>query len=324
MIRRDSLLALVALLALPLAVAAQRVAKIPRVGFMRGERPPQAYLDAFETGLRRLGYSPGQNILIAYRFPDTGASELQRIANDLVDSKVDIIVAAGARSTRAAKHATSVIPIVMSPATDPVGNGFVASLARPEGNITGINLFNWDLIGKRFELLRAILPSVSRVAVLFDRDSPAPADTWDKSVSAASSIGVTLRPIEVSTSGDFESAFKTIAQAHIEALIVVQATLFDTPPFRIVQLAAANRIPTVYGLRLPVEAGGLMSYGPNVGEMYRQAASFVTKILKGAKPSDLPVEQPTRIELVINLRCAKELGLVVPQPLLLRADEIIQ
>jgi putative ABC transport system substrate-binding protein len=324
MIRRDALLTVVALLAVPLSALAQNVPKIPRIGFMRGERPPQAYLDAFESGLRKQGFIAGQNVRVEYRFPAAGATELPRIANELVASKVDIIVAAGALATRAARGATSVIPIVMSPATDPVGNGFVASLPRPGGNITGISLFNWELIGKRVELLREILPGAARVAVLFNPDSPAPTDAWDKSVAAASSIGVNLKRIEVRAARDFVSAFAVIAREQVEGLIVVQATLFDTPPYRIVQLAAANRIPTVYGLRLPVEAGGLVSYGPNVGDLYAQAAAFVAKILRGVKPRDLPVEQPIRIELVINLKPARELGLVIPQSLLLRADEIIR
>ena len=313
-----------AMIALPMAAVAQQAAKVPRVGFMRGERPPQAYLDAFEQGLRRRGYVPGKDILIEYRFPDGKAAELPRIAEELVKSKVDIIVAGGAIATTAAKNATSTIPIVMATATDPVGNGFVASLGRPGGNITGTTLFVWDLFGKRVELLREVLPNVALVAVLINRNSPAPPDVWKESVAAAASKGVNLLRVEVNSAADFDEAFATMAKKRVEALIVVQTTLFDTPPYRIVQLAAINRLPTVYGLRIQPEAGGLMSYGPSVGDMYGQSAAYVAKILKGARPGDLPVEQPTKIELVINLKTAKKLGLDIPPSLLLRADEVIR
>ena len=291
---------------------------------MRGERPPQAYLDAFESQLRRLGYSAGQDVLVEYRFSDAGVAGLTRIAEELVGSKVDIIVAAGAQATRAARRATGVIPIVMSPATDPVGNGFVANLAQPGGNITGMGLFNWELIGKRIQLLKEILPSVARVAVIFNQSNPAPTGVWEESLAAATSIGISLRQLAVRTTADFEPTFAKIATERFGGLVVVQSPLFDTPPYRIVQLAAANRIPTVYGLRLLTEAGGLLSYGPNVAELYGQAATFVAKILKGAKPADLPVEQPTKIELVVNLKAARGLSLDVPQSVLLRADDVIK
>jgi len=321
--RRNFLPALITLLALPSFTWAQVAAKIPRIGFMRGEKPPQAYLDAFESRLRRLGYSVGQDVFIEYRFSDTGTAGLARVAEELVGSKVDIIVAAGAQATRAARRATGVIPIVMSPATDPVGNGFVANLAQPGGNITGMGLFNWELIGKRVQLLREIMPTVARVAVLFNQSNPAPVGVWEASLAAAASIGIGLRQFAVRTSADFEPTFAKIASERFGALVVVQSPLFDTPPFRIVQFAAVNRLPTIYGLRLLTEAGGLVSYGPNVAELYGQAATFVAKILRGAKPADLPVEQPTKIELVLNLKTARELGLAIPQSVLLRADDAI-
>ena len=229
----------------------------------------------------------------------------------------------GAQATRAARRATGVIPIVMSPATDPVGNGFVANLAQPGGNITGMGLFNWELIGKRVQLLREIIPTVARVAVLFNQNNPAPVGVWEASLAAAASIGIGLRQLAVRTSADFEPTFAKIASERFGALVVVQSPLFDTPPYRIVQLAAAIRLPTVYGLRLLTEAGGLVSYGPNVAELYGQAATFVAKILRGAKPADLPVEQPTKIELVVNLKTSRELGLVIPQSVLLRADDVL-
>lgn len=290
---------------------------------MRGEQPPQTYIDAFESRLRRLGYSAGQDVYIEYRFSDTGTAGLTRVAEEFVGSKVDIIVAGGAQATRAARRATGVIPIVMSPATDPVGNGFVANLAQPGGNITGMGLFDWELIGKRVQLLREIIPTVARVAVLFNQNNPAPVGVWEASLAAAASIGIGLRQLAVRTSADFEPTFAKIASERFGALVVVQSPLFDTPPYRIVQLAAAIRLPTVYGLRLLTEAGGLVSYGPNVAELYGQAATFVAKILRGAKPADLPVEQPTKIELVVNLKTSRELGLVIPQSVLLRADDVL-
>src|SRR4030095_7887521 len=287
-----------AILGLPMTVVAQ--SRVPRLGFMRGERPPQPYLDAFEQGLRARGYVPGKDILIDYRFPEGRAAELPRVAEELVKSKGDLIVAGGAIATRAARNATATIPIVMATATDPVGNGFVASLAHPGGNITGTPCFTWDLFGKRVELLRELLPRLSQVAVLINRNSPAPPNTWKESVDAAALVGVGLQRVEVSSAADFDVAFENMVKRRAEALIVVQPTLFDPAPYRIVQLAAVHRIPAIYGLRIQAEAGGLMSYGPSVGDMYGQAAVYVDKILKGAKPGDLPIEQPTKIELLIN------------------------
>ena len=298
--------------------------KVPRIGFMRGERPPQAYLDAFEQGLRTRGYTPGKDIVIEYRFPEGRAAELPRVAEELVRGNVDLIVAGGAIATRAARDATKTIPIVMATATDPVGNGFVVSLARPGGNITGTTVFTWDLFGKRVELLREVLPKLSRVAVLINRNSPAPPNAWQESVAAAALIGVSLERVEVNSAKDFDEAFETMVRKRVDALLVIQTTLFDTAPYRIVELASVHRIPAIYGLRIQAEAGGLMSYGPSVGDMYRQAAAYVDKILKGAKPGDLPIEQPTKVELLINLKTAKELDLEIPQSLLLRADQIIR
>ena len=312
------------LVVLPTAVLAQPTTKIPRIGFMRGERPPQAYLDAFEQELRTQGYMPGKNILIDYRFPEGRAAELPRVAEELVKEKVDLIVAGGAIATRAASNATNTIPIVMATATDPVGNGFVASLAHPGGNITGTTVFTWDLFGKRVELLREVIPRLSRVAVLINRNSPAPLGAWQESAAAATLVGVSLERVEVDSAKDFDEAFESMLRKRVESLIVIQTTLFDTAPYRVVQLAAKHRIPAIYGLRIQVEAGGLMSYGPSVGAMYGQAAGYVVKILKGAKPGVLPIEQPTKVELLINLKTAKELGLEMPQSLLLRADQVLR
>ena len=316
--------AVVGLLAAPLVSGAQKSTKVSRVGFLRADRPPQSYIDAFELGLRERGYVPDKNILIEYRFGDGTTAEVSRLAGELVKLKVDVIVAGGGQATRAARNATSTIPIVMTSASDPGGAGFVASLAHPGGNVTGTKTLSWDLFGKRLELLRQILPKVSRVAVLHNRINPAPPGAWKEALAAAATLGVSLQQIEVQSPTEFDEAFAAMIKGRAEALVVVQSTLFNTPPFRIAQLAASYKLPAVYGSRLTADDGGLMSYGPSSPDAYRYAAVFVDKILEGAKPADLPVEQPRKIELVINMKTAKALGLTIPQALLLRADEVIQ
>jgi putative ABC transport system substrate-binding protein len=312
------------LVAVPLLVRAQQATKTHYIGFLRIDRPPQAYIDAFEQGLRDRGYTPGKNILLEYRFGDGKSADLPRLAGELVSLKVDVIVAGGGQATQAAKNASNTIPIVMIAAGDPVGTGFVATLAHPGGNVTGTSVISWDLIGKRIELLRLVLPKVSQIAVLSNSGNPGPPSAWKEALAAAATLGVNLQHIEVRSARDFDGAFAAMTRGRAEALIVIQDAMFDSAPYRIVQLAASNRIPAVYGPRITVDAGGLMSYGPSVRDLYGHAAVFVAKILKGAKPGDLPVEQPAKIELVINLKTAKALGLTIPQSLLLRADEVIQ
>ena len=308
----------------PLLVRAQQPTKTHRIGFLRIDRPPQAYVDAFEQGLRDRGYTPGKNILLEYRFADGKSAELPRLAGELVSLKIDVVVAGGGQATQAAKNATDTIPIVMIAAGDPVGTKFVATLAHPGGNVTGTSVVSWDLIGKRVELLRLILPKVSQVAVLSNSGNPGPPTAWKEALAAAATLGVNLQHIEVRSAHDFDEAFAALVRGRAEALIVVQDAMFDSAPYRIVQLAASNRIPAVYGPRITVDAGGLMSYGPSVRDLYGQAAVFVDKILKGVKPGDLPVEQPTKFEFIVNMKTAKALGLTIPQSLLLRADEVIQ
>jgi len=305
-------------------VAVAQPTKIPRVGFLRTDPPPQTYVDAFEQGLRQKGYTPGKNILIEYRFGNGTTAEISRLAREIVDLKVDIIVAGGGQATRAAQSVTTTIPIAMTSVSDPVGTGMVASLARPGGNTTGTSIVSWELFAKRLELLREVLPHVSRIAVLINRNNPAPANAWNEALGAAAKLGVTLQRIEVQSAADFNEAFAIMVTGRAEALIVVQSNMFETPPYRIQQLTTSNRMPAMYGLRTSVDAGGLISYGPSVSDLYAYAAVIVDKILKGAKPADMPVEQPTKFELVINMRTAKVLGLTVPQTLLLRADEVIQ
>jgi putative ABC transport system substrate-binding protein len=304
--------------------AGAQPAKIPRVGFVRTDRPPQSYIDAFEQGLRERGYAPGRNLVIDYRFGNGADADTSRVAREIVDLKVDVIVAGGGRATRIVQGLTTTIPIVMTSASDPVGTGLVASLAHPGGNITGTSIVSWELFAKRLELLRQVLPNLSRVAVLINRYNPAPANAWNEAQAAAKSLSVELQRIDVQGDADFDEAFVTMVKNRAQALVVVQSTIFETPPFRIQQLAARNGIPAIYGLRTSTDAGGLMSYGPNVPALYAYAAVFVDRILKGAKPADLPVEQPTKFELVINLQSAKALGATIPPSLLLRADEIIK
>lgn len=304
--------------------AAAQPAKIPRIGFLRTDRPPQAYIDAFEQGLRERGYMPGTNILIEYRFGNGTNADTSRLAREIVNLKVDVIVAGGGRATQVVQSATTTIPIVMTSASDPVGTGLVASLGHPGGNTTGTSIVSWELFAKRLELLRQLLPNVSRVAVLINRYNPAPANAWNEALAAATTLGVTLQRIDVQSAADFDGAFATMGKAGAEAFIVMQSTIFETVPYRIQQLAAANRIPAIYGLRTSTDAGGLMSYGPSVRALYAYAAIFVDRILKGARPADLPVEQPMKFELIVNLKTAKALGITVPQSLLLRADEVIQ
>ena len=305
-------------------VAVAQTTKTPRIGFLRTTRPPQKYIDAFERGLIERGYTPGKNILIEYRFANGDLDELARLARELVGLKVDVIVAGGGLATRAAQNATTTIPIAMTSASDPVGTGLVASLARPGGNITGTSIVSWDLFAKRLELLKQVLPGASRVAVLINRNNLAPAHGWNEALATARTLGITLQRIDVERVADFEGAFEAMRNGRAEALIVQQSNIFETPPYPIQQLAAAYRIPAMYGLRTSTDAGGLISYGPNIPNLYAYAAVFVDKFLRGVKPADLPVEEPTKIELVINLKTAKSLDLTIPQSLLLRADDVIQ
>jgi len=304
--------------------AVSQARKIPLVGFLRTDRPPQSYVDAFERGIRERGYVPGKTIVIDYRFSNGTDAETLRLARELVELRVDVIVAGGGRATQAAQRMTGTIPIVMTSASDPVGTGLVASLAKPGGNTTGTSIVSWELFGKRLELLRQAFPRLTRVAVLINRLNPAPANGWNQALATAGGLGITLQRIDVQGPAEFEDAFARMAKEDAEALIVVQSTIFETSPFMIQQLALRYKIPSMYGVRTSTDAGGLMSYGPNVPSLYAYSAVLVDKILKGAKPADIPVEQPTKFELVINLKTASALGVTIPQSIILRADEVIQ
>ena len=311
------------LFAIPVWIMAQP-AKVPRVGFLRTDRPPQSYIDAFEQQLRERGYVPGKTIIIEYRLADGVDATVDRLARELVDAKVDVIVAGGGRATRAAQRATATIPIVMTSASDPVATGLVASLSRPGANITGTSIVSWDLFAKRLELVKQVLPNASRVAVVVNRFNPAPANAWNEALASAARLGVSLQRVEVQSPADFDAAFASMIKERADAFIVAQSTIFETPPYRIQALAASNHLPGFYGVRVSAEQGGLMSYGPSVPALYGYSAVIVDKILKGAKPGDIPVEQPTKFELVVNMRTAKALGLTIPGQVLLRADEVIQ
>ena len=303
---------LVALLGAPLVGKAQEAGKIARIGIL-GSDPSGPFVEAFKQGLRELGYVEGQNISIEYR----------PLAADLVRLKVDIIVASS-QGAVAAKQATTAIPIVMPIITDPVRLGLVASLARPGGNATGLATQNDELPGKWMELVREALPKVTRVAVLFHPAYDGGVQ-FKASEAAARSLGVRLQALNVERPDDFATAFAEVQRNRTEALIVSSSPLFYAHRIRLIDFAAKHRLPTIYHQSgFVVDAGGLMSYGPDFHDLFRRSATYVDKILKGAKPANLPIEQPTKFELIINLRTAKALGLTIPQELLLRADEVIK
>ena len=295
-----------------------------RVAFLRIVPPPKVNVDALEQGFRDLGYAPGRDILIEYRYADGRDDELRRLAADVVARKVDIILASGYDAIWAAKTATDTIPIVMVVAGDPVGSGFVTSLARPGGNITGNSIINPTLAPKRLEVLKQVLPTVSRVATLLNKSNPSHQVEWRATLGAAKALGILVQSYEVRGSMDFEPAFAAMIGARAEAVVVLEDAVFATEREHLVALAATNHLPAIYGQRNSVDVGGLLSYGPNLSAVYRNTARFVDKILRGTKPANLPVEQPTTFELVINLKTAKTLGLTIPQSLLLRANEVIQ
>ncbi len=302
---------------------AQPGAKMPRIGILTPVFDPYPPLEAFPQGLRDLGYVEGQSIALEYRFAEGKVERLPALAAELVRLKVDIILAEGDDAVRAVQHASGTIPIVFLTGTDPVGEGFVASLARPGGNTTGVYFNAPELMGKRLELLKAAVPGVIRVAYLW-RAAPNSAPQLHETERAARALGVQLHPVEVREPYPFDEAFATMAEAHADALIMQPSPQFFTRRTQIVDLAVKMRLPGIFEGREFVEAGGLMAYGNSVPAVFYRAATYVDKILKGAKPTDLPVEQPTKYELVINLKTAKALGLTIPPTVLFQADEVIQ
>jgi len=316
-----------ALLAVPHASKAQPPGRVPRIGMLWFGSPvvgPSPHLEAFRQGLRELGYTEGQNIVIETRHAAMRPALLPDLAANLVLSKVDVIVAAGDPAIYAARHATSTIPIVMVAGADPVGSGLVASLARPGGNLTGSSALSPELSGKRLQLLTEALPGVSRVAVLWNPADPAKALDVRETQAAGQALGVQLQLLEVRGPEEFESAFAAMTRDRAEALITLGDPLTVSHRMRIVDLAAKSRLPTMYDVREFVEAGGLMAYGPSLADLFRRAAAYVDKILKGGKPGTLPVEQPMKFELIIDLKTARALGLTLPQSVLFLADQVIQ
>jgi ABC-type uncharacterized transport system substrate-binding protein len=317
-------LAGVGVVAAPAIARAQPAAKAHRIGFLSLQPGPGATTEAFRQALRELGYVEGRTITLEYRWAAAKEERLPELAAELVRLRVDVIVAAGTPSIEAAKSATSTIPIIMAVVADPVGSGLVSGLGRPGGNVTGLTLLSTELAGKRLQLLRELVPKATRVAVLAYRGTSATRLFLEQMRTAARQTGVVLVVQEVSEAEALPAAVAAMHRDGAQALIVQFSTLSNNNAQRIVDLAAQHRLPAMYDVRGFAELGGLLAYGPSVLELFRRAALYVDRILKGAKPADLPLEQPTKFELVINLKTAKALGVIVPPSLLSRADEIIQ
>ncbi len=307
---------------------AQQAAKIARIGYLTPDLAAAPHNhEAFRQGLRDLGYVEGRNVMIEYRDAEGKFERLHALAAELVALKVDVILAPNTVGALAAKQATRTLPIVFATAGDPVTSGLVTSLARPGGNVTGLSLLAPELVGKCLEQLKQAVPAVSRVAALWEPGAVGERmdkDMLKRAEGAARALGVRLHFVEARGPADFDRAFSDMTRARAGALTVLGSTMFSTERRHLVDLAAKTRLPAVYPWREFVDAGGLMSYGANVADNYRRAATYVDRILKGTKPADLPVEQPTKFELAINLKTAKALGLTIPPSLLLRADEVIE
>ena len=325
---RVSLVALLAvfLLAGPLAAGAQQPAKVARIGFLGSGAPAEtdSRLEVFRQGLRDLGYMEGRNIAIEYRWAEGKMELLPGLAAEFVGLKVDVIVASSTPAAIAARNATRTIPIVFATAGDPAGSGLVASIARPGGNVTGLSLLAPDIVAKQLALLKEAVPKASRVAVLSNPANPYTALMVKEMEAAARSLGVRVQGLEVRGADAFDRAFSAVTKERPGAFLVLFDPLFFGHRAQIAEFANKNRLPTMYPHREFAEIGGLMAYGADLRDNFRRVATYVDKILKGAKPGDLPVEQPTKFELVINLKTAKALGLIIPQSLLQRADEVIQ
>jgi len=303
---------------------AQQPTKIPRIGYLSPRSTNPARIEAFRQGLHELGYVEGKNIVIESRNAEGKLDRLSHVAAELVRLKVDVIVTSSPAPTRAAKQATLTIPIVFAQDSDPVASGFVASLARPGGNITGLSTLAPELSGKRLELLKEVVPKLSRVAVLGTSTSPSTAPTLKETELAAGASKVQLQYLDVLDPKDIETAFRTAAKGRADAVLVLAGPVVFFQRTQIAELAVKSRLPAIYPQTEFTEAGGLMYYGANTPDMYRRAATFVDKILKGAKPADLPVEQPTKFEFIINLKAAKQIGLTIPPNVLARADRVIR
>jgi len=321
-----SILIAVTLLTVGVIAEAQQPAKVPRIGYLIGGSLSSISnrTEAFRQGLRELGYVEGKNIVIEWRSAEGKLDRLPALAAELVRLKVDVIVSSAASQTPVAKEATKTIPIVMAQDNDPVETGVVASLARPGGNITGLSALGPELSGKRLELLKEVVPKLSRVAVLGTSTIPGYTLSLKETERAAGAFGVKLQYIDVLDPRDIENAFRAASSGRAEAVLALGGPVLLTLRTQVADLAVKNRLPVIYPRPEFVEAGGLMTYGVDIADLHRRAAKYVDKILKGAKPADLPVEQPTKFELIINLKAAKQIGLTIPPNVLVRADKVIK
>ena len=323
--RRSFLAGLVGAFSAPLSAEAQQTGKVPRIGILAmltSSKHP--FFDAFRQGLREQGYVEGQTIALEYRSAHGRAERFPALAADLVRIKADVIVTESTPAALAAKHATQTIPIVMAAGGDPVKQGLVASLSRPGGNITGLTLFTLELSGKRLQLLREVVPTTTLVAVIWNSANRASQDYLNETEATARSLSLQLQTVEVRSPADLEAAFKSVTDARPNAFMSLPDGMLVDNRKRLAEFSVKSRLPAIFPEREFAEAGGLMTYGPNTASNFYRAATYVDKILKGAKPADLPIEQPTKFELVINLKTATALGLTIPPSLLLRADQVIE
>ena len=305
---------------------AQQPKKVPEIGFLAATSPSieSTRVAAFQQGLHELGYVEGNNIVIEWRWAEGKFDRLPALAAELVRLKVEVIVTGGSTSSGAAKKVTTTVPIVMAQVSDPVGSGFVASLGRPGGNMTGLSTLAPEISGKQLEFLKEIVPKLSRVAVLGTSTAPGNAQALKETGLAAKAFKVQLQYLDILGPADIESAFRAATKGRADAVLVLGTPVFISQRTQLAELAIKSRIPATYQASEYVEAGGLMTYGVSVVDLYRRAATYVDKILKGAKPADLPVEQPSKFEFVINLKTAKQIGLTIPPNVLARADRVIQ
>lgn len=311
------------ILGVPPASQAQGSGRVPRIGILRPGSAPDPYVEAFRRGLRELGYIEGQNITLEYRWAEGKSERLAALATELARS-ADVIMTAGEAATRAAKQATTSVPIVFAASSDPVGNGLVASLARPGGNVTGLSLQFTELVGKQLQLFKEAVPNVSRIALLGDSKRIGVQLRLREATTAAGAWGLALLPVNLGASDPVEKAFGVMGKERVDAIMVFSDSVNAARRQQVLSLITRTRLPAMYDAREWVEGGGLMAYGPQIRDMFRRAATLVDKILRGAKPAELPVEQPRTFELLVNLRTAKALGLTLPPSLVQRADQVIE
>jgi putative tryptophan/tyrosine transport system substrate-binding protein len=320
------LVCLLSAVLLPTDSVAQQARKPPRIGYQSDSSLSliTERIEAFRHGLREFGYVEGKNILVEYRYAEGKLDRRNELTAELVRLNVEVIVTGGPTVTRSVKEATSIIPVLMAQDSDPVGNGFVASLARPGGNITGLSNITPEIYGKRLELLKETVPTLSRLAVLGNSTVPANAQALKETEIAARALGIQLQYLEARDPKDIVSAFRAVSNGRADAILALASPVFTSQRKQLIDLAVKNRLPAVYARPEIVEEGGLMTYGVSINDLYRRAVIYVDKILKGAKPADLPVEQPTKFELIINLKTAKQIGLTIPPNVLARADKVIR